>query len=320
MSATEKDTGGLISVIIPCFNYGRYLHAALESLRKQTYTVWEAIVVDDGSTDDTRNVAEKFAALDKRICCISQQQKGISAARNAGLAIAKGEFVQFLDADDLLEPRKFEIQLQYFKGHPDVELVYGSARYFSDQHPAERLLSMDGKNRAWMPNVSSQGGRVLEHLVQSNIMVVSSPLLRRRSLDRIGLFDEKLSASEDWDLWIRCALQDTVFHYLEEPDTFTRIRYHRNRYSKNSLRMYTTALELLARYEKTIQEERLCRLMRKASSEFGLQLAFENIRRRNTLIGIKQLFKFSFMWIDVKLFLNGARLLRLPGKPDAQSE
>jgi glycosyltransferase involved in cell wall biosynthesis len=98
----------LISVIIPVYNGERFIIDALESVKNQTFSQWECIIVDDGSTDKTATVVEKYIATDKRYLFVSQSNKGLSAARNAGLKNAKGNFIQFLDADDVLLPLKIE--------------------------------------------------------------------------------------------------------------------------------------------------------------------------------------------------------------------
>src|SRR5512142_2373135 len=95
----------LVSVIVPVYNYGRYLPDALDSVIEQTYETWECLVVDDASGDDSAAVAERYAARDNRIRCIRQESnRGVSAARNRGIAESRGAFVQFLDADDRLLP------------------------------------------------------------------------------------------------------------------------------------------------------------------------------------------------------------------------
>ncbi|HJU48612.1 MAG TPA: glycosyltransferase family A protein, partial [Gaiellaceae bacterium] len=117
----------LVSVVIPCFNDAEFLGDALASLCAQTLQDWECIVVDDGSTDETAAVAAMRAGEDKRIRYLWQANSGLSAARNAGLAVCGGQYVQFLDADDMLEPRKLEFHADTLAQEPAVDIVYGDA-------------------------------------------------------------------------------------------------------------------------------------------------------------------------------------------------
>lgn len=120
-----------VSVLIPCYNAGRFLKAALESILAQTYTDYEIILVDDGSEDNTAAVAAQYP----QIRYIRHEHKGVSAARNAAVALAKGEFITFLDADDMWMPQKLEKQVAYMTQHPECELVYAVARNFFDGVP-----------------------------------------------------------------------------------------------------------------------------------------------------------------------------------------
>src|SRR6185437_13050535 len=104
--------GGKVSVIIPCYNQAHFLTAAVDSVLAQAYTDWECIIVNDGSTDNTESVALAYAEKDRRIKYTRKENGGLSSARNTGLNIAAGKFIQFLDADDVLEPQKFSMQLQ----------------------------------------------------------------------------------------------------------------------------------------------------------------------------------------------------------------
>jgi len=308
MPQSENINEQLVSVIIPCFNYARYLPAAIDSLLNQTYVNWEAIIINDGSTDETEKIASKFSETDSRIKYIHLEHRGPSSARNAGLKTAQGEFIQFLDADDLLEARKLEAQIKFFNEHPGADIVYGNVRYFSDRKPNEHLLSMDGYNREWMPKVSGKGDEILKFLIQSNIMVISSPLLRRRVIEITGVFDDNLRASEDWDIWIRCALNEFSFNYLDLPETKALIRYHQTSYSKNPRLMYSTAIEIHQKHVKKIKNKALLSLSKKRTCHFGFKLALENLRSGNRTTGLYQLILFSFKGLSGRYLIPGLKL------------
>jgi glycosyltransferase involved in cell wall biosynthesis len=179
----------LVSVVIPNYNYARYLRIAVESVLAQTQEC-EIIVVDDGSRDDSRSVISTFG---DRVRSIYQSNAGVSAARNAGIAIANGEFIGFLDADDVWHPRKIELQLQLF-AEDDVGLVHCWTRTIdADGNPTGQAC---GGARGW---ALPQHAR-LETTVNGG---GSAALVRRACFQRVGTFDTGLSTSADWDMWRR---------------------------------------------------------------------------------------------------------------------
>src|SRR6478752_5902047 len=116
----------LVTVIIPCFNYGRFLPDALDSIRTQTYEAWECLVVDDGSTDNTREVVSRYAQQDARFRYLFQSNSGVSSARNTALKEANGTYIQLLDADDLIEKEKLKLQVAFLEKNANVDLVYSN--------------------------------------------------------------------------------------------------------------------------------------------------------------------------------------------------
>ncbi len=217
----------LVSVVIPCFNYGRFLPHALDSLLRQSYQDWECIIIDDGSTDDTRHVSRGYAALDDRIRWMSIPRRGASAARNHGLRASRGRLVQFLDADDLLEENKLAQQVECFARHrPPVDIVYSSARYFTTAEPGRRDYSVSGSDTPWIPELSGPGMAVLPVLADRNIMPINAALVSRDLIDRVGGFNEGLRCAEDWEYWIRCALAEAAFLYSDRERARALVRRH----------------------------------------------------------------------------------------------
>src|SRR5712691_10864800 len=125
----------MITVIIPTYNYAHFVDQAIQSVIDQTYPDWECIVVDDGSTDGTRDVVARFVDNDARISYVFQDNKGLAAARNTGLKLARGRFIQFLDSDDLIEKEKLRRQLEFVEAHEELDIVYGNTRYFRSEYP-----------------------------------------------------------------------------------------------------------------------------------------------------------------------------------------
>jgi glycosyltransferase involved in cell wall biosynthesis len=234
----------LVTVVVPCFNYGRFLAETLESVIRQSHRRWECIIVDDGSTDDTRRIAQSYVARDTRFRYLHQHHRGASAARNLGIHAGRGECFQFLDADDLIEPRKLEHHLRHLHERGDVEIVYSPVRYFASERSHERRYSMREPDHPWMPQASGRGLPLVSVMARTNLMAINCPLVRRHVIDRAGGFDERLDALEDWDYWLRCALDGTWFQYLDEPETYALVRQHPASTSQDTLRVTRALLPL----------------------------------------------------------------------------
>ena len=134
----------IVSVIIPCFNQAQYLTEALNSVLNQTFQNWECIIVNDGSPDNTEEVALGWCNKDKRFKYLKKENGGLSSARNAGLKIAQGEYIQFLDSDDLLQKEKIESQVSFLGYNLNVDIVYSSSLYFFNENSEDTFVF--GKN------------------------------------------------------------------------------------------------------------------------------------------------------------------------------
>jgi glycosyltransferase involved in cell wall biosynthesis len=227
----------MVSIIIPCYNYGKLLPDTLENVLQQTYSNWECIVIDDGSTDNTRQVVENFIKKDKRFTYIYQVNSGVSLARNNGLRYAKGHYIQFIDADDLLATRKLELHVDYLMHNPSVDLVYGPVRYFDDGNFGSLRESFDMSLKPWMPNISGQGYDIIFELVKWNIMVIHSPLVKKVAVEKAGLFYGSLRYNEDWYLWLKCALLGVNIIYDNRMDGVAYVRVHKTSASQDRTKM-----------------------------------------------------------------------------------
>lgn len=196
-----RDSLVLVSVIIPAYNRSKLLRLTVESVLAQTYPHIEIIVVDDGSTDDTATVMEQCAG---RITYIKQANQGVGAARNTGLRVAAGEYINFLDHDDLFMPTKIERQVQVLDARPEIGLVH--CRYYQIDEDGNRLDEV-----GLLPE-----GEVLKELVFECFVWLGGPLIRRQCFDQVGLFDEE-SWIPDWDMWLRFALAGHQFACIQEP-------------------------------------------------------------------------------------------------------
>ena len=202
-----------ISIIVASFNQEKYLNECLNSVFNQSYSNWECIIVDDCSSDTSVAIAEKWQSFDSRFRVITlPTNKGVSVARNRGLLESKGDYFQFLDADDLIEKNKISNQVPFCTN--DLIPVSGN-RYFYHQE-GEAMQRIIGKNGALpeVPITMWDQVDILELFKTKNPFVVTAPLYPRSVLERVGMLNEDLRAFEDWEFNIRCALAGYKFHHV----------------------------------------------------------------------------------------------------------
>lgn len=244
LSSDEKSGMPLVSIIVPAYNYGHLIEHTLNNLLLQTWQKWECIVIDDGSKDNTSEIVKSFRDRDSRFIYYYKNNAGLSAARNTGISLAKGQFIQLLDADDLIGTRKFELQLALFERKPEAEIVYSEVRYFRTSHPDERRFTMDENNVPWNLGLSSDKHEELACLlVQRNIMAVNSPLIKKEVFAEIGPFDITLKSVEDWEYWCRCAIKGKYFLFDPAEDSFALVRMHDGSMSTNLIKMTEASLQ-----------------------------------------------------------------------------
>lgn len=229
--ATAK-AAGMVSFVIPNYNHARYLGQAVASALAQTYPNVEVIVVDDGSTDDSRLVAEAFG---DRIRCIYQQNAGLSAARNTGIRAAQGEYIALLDADDLVEPAYAERLLAALAQAPQAAGAYCGFRF----------VDQDNRSLNRVEQRITAPGALYNALLNGNYWVPESLLARRSCYQAVGEFDTTLRACEDWDVWLRFS-RHYAFVGLE--DVLVRYRVVTGSMSSDPRRMLDNRLAVLAKH------------------------------------------------------------------------
>lgn len=217
-----------VSIIIPTYNSAAFIGESIESALNQTYLNKEIIVIDDGSTDNTRAVLEKYIKSGE-IKYFYQENKGPGAARNLGIKNSSGEFVAFLDADDVWHPDKLKKQIKLFE-NPKVGLIYSDMEFFGDSFPFKRYSEMaKGFYR----------GEATRELIKRNFIPVSSVVLRCEVFDKAGYFDGDFKnfpiGGEDYELWLRL----TRFFEIDfVPDAFVRYRIHGGQMSHGRAKNY----------------------------------------------------------------------------------
>lgn len=216
-----------VSVIVPCYNYARFLGRTIGSLQMQSYRNWEAIVVDDGSTDDTRQVALRLADEDPRVRYVHQQNSGTSEAKNTGIRLAQGEYVLFLDADDLISPEKLKAHVEHFRNSPHVDISYSRFRYFEDGREDRLFTKLDlSSTEEWLKVIDGRYEVAFPVFVRGNNMAIHAAVVRKALVDKVGFFDVGMRALEDWDYWLRCILRGAYVSYLDDPEAIALVRVH----------------------------------------------------------------------------------------------
>ncbi|MCK8600209.1 glycosyltransferase [Desulfoferrobacter suflitae] len=226
----------LVSVIIPAYNYARFLAAAIDSVRQQDYPHIEIIVIDDGSTDDTPLILSKIS----NITYIRQENQGLSAARNHGIQLAHGKYLQFLDADDLLGVTSIRKRVDFLEQNPDKSAVICRSAYFSVRPYPERYAFLNKEWRQPDPN------HVDLALCYFNIAPPHAFLIRKSEVDKISLrFDPHLRACEDYDFWFRLAQRSGVPGVVRS--CWVYYRQHKNSMSRSYVNQYQHDAELCKR-------------------------------------------------------------------------
>jgi len=260
---------------------------------------WECIIIDDGSTDNTFEVADSYVRVDRRFRYHYQQNKGLSAARNVGIELAKGTFIQFLDADDLISEKKLSIQSAFMMERPDVQISYTEAFYFMTDKPAKlyrsfyfdengrRQINMNG----WIPQIDGYGVELLNRLVKGNIAPVHSMLTRKELITKVGGFDVSLECLEDWDFWLRCAFEGARFSYLDEQDAFVLVRVHDDSMSNDTFAMLLQHFRRLRDSEHEIKVRGISGVDLEA---IDYVLAYrDNLRKLFRMIGFSNIHKLK---------------------------
>jgi glycosyltransferase involved in cell wall biosynthesis len=190
-------TNPRVSIIIPCYNQGQFLKEALLSVQQCDQSLIETIIVNDGSTESFTN--SYIASLSEKYHIISQENKGLSAARNAGIAAAKGEYILLLDADNKIRPPYITTGIEVLERSADTAVVYGDAEFFGDKQERVRVGEFN-----------------MQRLMIVNY-IDACAVVRKSVFEKVGMYDVNMKWGwEDWDLWLRIAFAGYKFHYIDD--------------------------------------------------------------------------------------------------------
>ena len=233
-----------VTVIIPCYNYGKYLEDCLNSVLNQSLSNWQCIIVDDGSVDNTQVVASSFVQLDKRFQYIYQTNGGLSSARNTGIKNATGKFIQFLDADDVIQPEKLKQQVLILESDEKLNITYADVKYFMNDDISDLHDSRNGVDGKWMPYISGSGNLLKHAFLNQNILELGCILFRHSDIKKLGFFQEDCSGVSDWEFCCRAAFNDFFFKYTDIANGSILMRHHS---SMSSNRILMLRAVLIAR-------------------------------------------------------------------------
>lgn len=194
----NRKNNGKVSVIIPVYNGEKYIRNAIDSVINQTYRNFEIVVANDGSTDNTVEILKEYG---DKIRWKSQENKGPASAKKFGTSMAKGEYLAYLDSDDMFLPDKLKQQVDYLDKHPEVGLVYSGYYQVDEKGEIVKLISCNKKKAL---------------LIQQNYVPTSGVMCRRECIDNVGVFDEDLGSNYDWDMWLRISEKYPI-HCISKP-------------------------------------------------------------------------------------------------------
>lgn len=239
MSIPITSKKALVSVIIPCYNHGRYLTTAIQSIYAQTYPFYEIIVVDDGSIDDTSEIR----LTHPKVIYIHQQNSGLSSARNKGIKHAKGEYLVFLDADDWLLDSALEINLQVLENNTTAAFVSGGYELYHEP-----------SDKTWVIQQEISGNYYCE-LIKKNFIGMHATVMYRSWVFEKFFFDRALKYCEDYDLYLKIAKRYPIIYHTQLIAVY---RKHDNNMSANFAGMLDFALKVLASQKESLKtrEER----------------------------------------------------------------
>lgn len=322
MRAREREPSGgkaLVTVVIPCYNQAHFLGEAIESVLNQSYPDFEIVVVDDGSTDSTSQMASGYARADVRL--IRQENQGLSAARNRGLDEARGEYVVFLDADDRLQPEALKEGVSALEAHSGCAFVFGHYTY----------IWADGSYLG-SPAPPHMGSDCYSMLLRGgNLATPAVAMFRRAVFESVGSFDTSMDAVADYDLYLRIASRFPAYQHGEPVAEYRR---HGTNMSRDSELMLSSVLAALHAQRDNIGVNVAYQRDYRAGEEFwhtlyGGQLVRDHVRRREwraAFEGLRSLWRqyprglpralmptrVRLLWTDVRSGRYRSLLERLP--------
>ncbi|MDP4201302.1 MAG: glycosyltransferase family 2 protein [Bacteroidota bacterium] len=290
----------LISVIVPCYNQAQYLPEALDSVLAQTYTNWECIIVNDGSPDNTEEIAKTYCNKDSRFKYILKENGGLSSARNAGMANAKGQYIQFLDADDFLVSTKFEKQLKVFNQNDKTSICISNYSIYSKGKitPSKYCHNFTTNN--------TFRHDILFEWDKSFSIPIHSALFRNGIVNDIK-FDTLLFAKEDWLFWVEISTKKPLIKYVDESLVIYRI--HSQSMIHQRWLMQKNTITALFAISKLLHDEEL-KLFLSRIENYTFAIIAENHQVEDEIIMNQNKLQSSYAYRLGKIIIKPLSLLR----------
>jgi glycosyltransferase involved in cell wall biosynthesis len=279
---------------MPAYNASNYIQEAINSVIAQTFIDWELIIVDDGSTDKTSEIVSEYVTIENRISYYYQENGKQGKARNLAISKSKGEYLAFLDADDLWLPEKLEIQIKEIKDK-NVDLVFSNAYIINDSEK----INLNKVIYCHQGFLDSNEG--LDRMIERNRIPILTVLVKKSKVIEVGMFSEKLEIqnAEDSHLWLKLLINKAVLYGSNE--TLAIYRVHKNSVTKNekfALSRYISVLSDISYNDKEINFRILNFLIRKQLGE--LEKLNKEIKSLESNFFIKVQKKIRFLFSQVK--------------------
>lgn len=257
----------LVSVLMPTYNREDFVGEAIESVLAQTYPNLELIVVDDGSTDNTKTVVREYLS-DPRVKYLYKENGGQSSARNLGFKHSKGEYISFLDSDNKWKPEKVEVCIAAFSENPDVGVIYCDN------------ITIDDKGREIDRNsMKRYSGMITAQLLKDNFVTINTATLKRECYETMGGLNESLFRAPDYDLWLRIS---TKYKFLYVPKFVSYYRVMENQISSDKDGRFKANLEILNHFFKQYPRSVSFKERRLGMSHFYCRKARYEASKRRT--------------------------------------
>jgi len=273
----------LVSIILPTYNCASFLPHSIGTILSQTYNSYEIIVIDDGSTDNTKEVLYPFMQRIKYIRL--EHNKGLPTARNTGIQSAQGKYIAFIDADDLWIPEKLRTDIEYFETHPEVSMVYSKHINID-----EKGNDLNGNTKNKLPS-----GNIFTQLFsEQNFIITSSVVVRKEIFETTGLFDGQLFNCQDWDLWLRIAfhfqvagIDKPLVKYRHNPHSLSKNRNNVLKYQKIVIdKIYNTFKDQENGINEKLYKKRLASHYAKVG-RYYLRIGDKNRAKENFALSLK---------------------------------
>jgi len=247
------DRNSLVSVIVPMYNSEDYIYETLNSVNNQTYLHWECIIIDDGSTDSSAQIVSKFCACDNRFRYFQKENEGPSSARNLGLRLSRGEFVQFLDSDDIMHTNRLEVIISQYM-HVENNIILYSDLVVVDNDDSKKTAKFSSK----ITIGKDLDFKLMYRHFGNDVLFTPGCVLFPMSAIKNIAWDDTISHSEDWDYYLKITGKNH-FNFRHYPQVLYSYRNSINSLSKDLLKTYQSNFRILERYRQNSNIIDYCR-------------------------------------------------------------